>query len=64
MTTVPTLFDREVAAHCFWYPRCPEIIRDFDPVSAHDRMEAHYTEAHGRDIELVVGHYGEAVKAR
>lgn len=36
--------------HCFWLA-CGHTVEDTDPVSAHDRMEDHYRQAHGREMQ-------------
>lgn len=44
-----------VAVHCFWAPRCPTVVREFDAQAAHDAMEAHYAAEHEQDINRVLG---------
>lgn len=44
-----------VTVHCFLHPRCHHIEVACDPVSAHDRMEAHYSAKHTLVISAITG---------
>ena len=58
--TVPRVCVKEgslggpLIAHCFWSPRCKHTVSD-RPDAAQAAMEAHYTAAHGRDIDRTLG---------
>lgn len=48
----PSLFEEEVAVHCFF--DCPHVVRDSDPGAAHAAMEAHYQAEHFDDLTQAI----------